>query len=59
MIFLVMNLTKSCQTKRLLERHGDDGTGGVAQHLNKLYELYEPADEEEEGSYNLTITEDI
>ena len=42
-----------------MERHGDDGTGGVAQHLNKLYDLYEPAGEEEEGSYNLTITEDM
>ena len=42
-----------------MERHGDDGTGGVAQHLNKMYDLYKPAGEEEEGSYNLAITEDM
>ena len=59
MTFLVMNLTKSCQKKRLEARHGDDKEGGFADMLNKMYDSFEPAGEDEEGSYNVTITEDM
>merc|ERR1719458_1149247 len=57
--FLVMNLTKSAQKKRLAARHGDDKEGGFADVLSKLFDAYEPAGEDEEGSYNVTITEDM
>ena len=54
-----MNLTKSCQKKRLAARHGDQEEGGFADVLSKLFDAYEPAGEDEEGSYNVTITEDM
>ena len=59
MTFLVMNLTKSCQKKRLKARHGDEPAGGFGDQLNKMYDLYEPAGEDEEGSYNVMINEDM
>ena len=33
--FLVMNLTKDCQKKRLAHRHGDDSDGSFAETLSK------------------------
>ena len=57
--FLVMNLTKSCQKKRLQARHGDENEGGFADALGKMFDSFEPAGEDEEGSYNVTITEDM
>ena len=52
-----MNLTKSCQRKRLEERHGGAMGGGFAATINGMYGMYEPAAEDEEGAYNVTITE--
>jgi len=57
--FLVMNLTKDCQKKRLAHRHGDDSDGSFAETLSKMFDMYEPAGEDEEGAYNVTITEDM
>ena len=55
-----MNLTKSCQKKRIEARHGtDDSSGGIHTMLTKIFDLYEPAGEDEEGAYNVTITEDM
>ena len=54
-----MNLTKNCQKKRLAARHGDEAAGGFGDVLSKMYDMYEPAGEDEEGAYNLTITEDM
>ena len=51
-----MNLTKSCIKKRLAGRHGE---GGNAERLTKMYDMYEPAGEDEEGAHNITITEDM
>ena len=55
-VFIVMNLTKSCQKKRIEARHG---TGDMHTMLTKIFDLYEPAGEDEEGAYNVTITEDM
>ena len=33
--FLVMNLTKDCQKKRLAHRHGDESDGSFAETLSK------------------------
>ena len=54
--FIVMNLTKSCQKKRIEARHG---SGDMHTMLTKIFDLYEPAGEDEEGAYNVTITEDM
>ena len=57
--FLVMNLTKSCQKKRLLARHGGEAAEGFTEQLGKMHDIFEQAREDEEGSYNVTITEDM
>ena len=33
--------------------------GGFAETINSMYGMYEPAGEDEEGAYNVTITEDM
>ena len=55
LMFIVLNLTKSCQMKRLAGREG----GGGEALLEKMIELYEPAGEDEEGAVNVMITEDM
>ena len=59
MTFLVLNLTKGCQKKRLLARHGGEAAGDFADHLSRMHDMYEQAGEDEEGSYNVMITEDM
>ena len=61
LIFMVLNLTKECQGKRLENRHaGDDEAGAMfADSLKRFYDLYEPAGENEENALNIDITEDM
>ena len=61
LIFMVLNLTKECQGKRLANRHaGDEEVGNMfAESLKKFYDLYEPAGEDEENAFNIDITEDM
>ena len=64
-VFLVMNMTKKCQKERLKGRHGvgdsEDSDIGkeIQEGLERLYDSYEPAGEDEEGAYNVNITEDM
>ena len=47
---------------RLQARHGERGgnNGAKVQALfNKMYAMYEPAGEDEEGARNITVTEDM
>ena len=57
-MFIVLNMTKSCQKKRIEARHGANNTG-IEAMLIKVFDIYEPAGEDEEGAYNVTITEDM
>ena len=60
LVFIVLNMTKECQKKRLESRHGDgEGNKEFSEMLNKMYELYEPAGDDEENAFNLTITENM
>ena len=59
LIFIVLNLTRECQKKRLAARHGDDIHEDLVQMLEKFYDLFEKAGEDEPNTYNLTITEDM
>lgn len=54
-----MNLTKSCQNKRLVARHGEEAAGGFRDKLSQMYDMYEPAGEDEDGSHNVMISEDM
>ena len=59
--FIVINLTQKCQMERLRARHGEKGGNGAKVHalFNKMYEMYEPAGEDEDGARNITVTEDM
>merc|ERR1712198_344262 len=55
-VFIVLNMTKECQKKRLQGRQG--GTGVDLDVLNQLSTLYEPAAEGEKNVFNVDTTED-
>ena len=52
-IFIVLNMTKECQTQRMSERHGDD----VGEGWWLDYSKFQPAGVDEEKAYNITIEE--
>ena len=58
-MFIVLNMTKSCQEKRIEARHGGKANTGIESMLTKIFDIYEPAGEDEEGAHNVTITEDM
>ena len=60
LIFMVLNLTRECQHKRVVKRHGEDEHGAqFVEMMEKYYDLYEPAGEDEQNAYNISITEDM
>jgi len=56
-VFLVLNMTRECQKKRIDARHANMGVN--MDFLYKMYDLYEPAGDDEENTFNLTITENM
>ena len=59
LIFIVMNLSKECQKKRVEARHGTGMGGEMLDKLVKYAEMCQPAGEDEVNAYNLDITEDM
>ena len=59
LVFLVLNMTKDCQMNRIKNRHGDSFGEGLLNMLFKYAELCEPAGDDEQNAYNITITEDM
>ena len=61
LVFVVLNLTRNCQQKRIEARHarGGETSKQVAAVLTKMYGLYEPAGEDEERAYNVSVTEEM
>ena len=60
--FIVINMTQKCQMARIRARHGGEKGGNMAKvHAlsNKIYAMYEPAGEDEDGARNITVTEDM
>ena len=57
--FVVMNLTKGCQERRVKDRHGDSAGGEFGASLARMFDLFEPAGEDEEGAVNVAVTEDM
>ena len=53
LVFIVLNMTKECQTERMSERHGDD----VSEGWWLDYSKFQPAGVDEEKAYNITIEE--
>ena len=59
LVFIVLNLTKECQLHRVKARHGDSMGDVFLNLMVKYAALCEPAGEDEENAYNITITEDM
>lgn len=59
-IFVFLNITKDCQEKRLLARHGNSkASEGVVKWLKSIHKYFEPSEESEKKSYDINITEDM
>ena len=58
LVFIVLNMTKECQKKRLKARHGD-AIEGLNEVMNNMFDLYEPARDDEKNTFNVVITEDM
>ena len=54
--FIILNPDKTCQMKRLA---GREGAVGGTEMFDKIFELYEPGGDDEDGAVNVTITEDM
>lgn len=52
-IFIILSLTRKCQEKRILGRHGENVEFG--DFMDKFYDLYEPAGRDEPNAFNVTI----
>ena len=59
LVIIVLNLTKECQPHRVKARHGDSMGDVFLNLMVKYAALCEPAGEDEENAYNITITEDM
>ena len=60
MVFIVLNLTKSCVNKRLVIRSGGgENAKKSAEVGTKMFDMYEPAGDDEEGAHNVNITEEM
>ena len=57
--FIVINLSKSCQKKRVEQRHGDRMGSDFPDTLNKIFDTFEPAGEDEAGAHNVMVNEDM
>ena len=58
LVFIVLGMSKECQKKRVIARHGEDFPETFMELLIKAADLYEPAGAEEENAFNVVITED-
>ena len=59
-IFVILTITKKCQKKRLLARHGEGKEGeGVVNMLTDWYKYFEPKKKGEENIVSIALTEDM
>ena len=59
LVFVVLNLTKECQTKRILARHPGEDQKMFQDVLMNMFDSYEPAGDDDTNAYNVTINEDM
>ena len=50
-------MTKECQEKRLIDRHGNDKM--AIDFLTKIHTMYEPAGDDEPNAIHCLITKDM
>ena len=59
-IFVILTITKKCQKKRLLARHGEGKEGeGVVNMLTDWYKYFEPKKRDKENIVSIAITENM
>ena len=58
--FIVLNMSKEDQDKRVRGRHGDnEDASGVNDYLTELHKAYEPATEDESNALNIQVTPEM
>ena len=57
LIFLVLHMSKEDQAARIKARHGDEES--FAEHLSKMYDVYEPASSDEPNAIHCLVTKDM
>ena len=57
LVYLVLNLTKKCQTQRIEARHPGEDNQGLRNMLIQMHEQFAPADEDEPDTFNVEIDE--
>ena len=58
LVFIVLGMSRECQKKRIMGRHGEDFPETFLNIMIKMAEIYEPAGAEEENAFNVVITEE-
>ena len=60
LIFVVLHMSKEDEIKRIKTRHGEgEAADSVVAMLTSLYDMYEPATEDEPNSVNVVVTENM
>ena len=57
LVFIVLHMSKEDQAKRIKARHGDDES--FAEHLSKMYDVYEPATDDEPNAIHCPVTNEM
>ena len=57
LVFIVLNLTKECQNGRINARHPGEEQKFFADLLHQMFDAYQPAGDDEDNAYNVTIDE--
>ena len=56
-MFILLNLSKDDQRKRIIARHGEEG--GFLETLVNIYDRFEPAADDEEDVITVNVTSDM
>ena len=60
LIFIVLQMAKEDQVKRIEARHGKGDTGSNAvEMLTKIYDMYEAVHDDEENAISIVVTEEM
>ena len=59
LVFIVLNLDSECGEARLRARHPRPQDQTFVDMLKKMHGFYEPAGEDEENAFNITVSKDM
>jgi len=59
LVFVVLNMNKEDQQKRLIARHGEDGSLDMNKFIENVWNVYEPAAVDEPNTIDLEVTADM